>query len=75
MIFPNLKAEMARHDITARSLAEKSGIKYETLKNKMTGETEFRRSEMFAIKQVFPGCSLDYLFTTEKEASKWDMPS
>lgn len=61
-IFHNLNAEMARENMTIKSLSQSTGIGYESLKNKLSGFTEFKRSEMMAIKKVFPGCSLDYLF-------------
>ncbi len=64
-LFINLNAEMARNKLTIKSLAEKTGINYESLKNKMSGATEFKRSEMISIKKEFPECSLDYLFQTE----------
>lgn len=64
-LFSNLNAEMARNKLTIKSLAEKTGINYESLKNKMSGITEFKRSEMISIKKEFPNCSLDYLFSTE----------
>lgn len=61
-IFLNLNAEMARKNMTIKTLSENTGIGYESLKNKLSGSTEFKRSEMMAIKGVFSGCSLDYLF-------------
>lgn len=64
-MFPNLLAEMARHYITMKMLAEATGIGYETLKDRMSGVSEFRRSEMVAIKQVFPEFTMDYLFSKE----------
>lgn len=64
-MFPNLLAEMARSFMTMKTLAEATGIGYETLKNKMAGETEFKRSEMIAIKKVFPEFTMDYLFSKE----------
>ena len=64
-MFPNLNAEMGRRKMTIKSLSEETGINYESLKNKMSGATEFKRSEMLAIKTSFPGFSLDYLFSTE----------
>ena len=64
-MFSNKNAEMARKKLTIKSLAEKTGINYESLKNKMSGSTEFKRSEMISIKKVFPTCSLDYLFETD----------
>lgn len=70
IIFPNLNAEMARKKMTIKSLAEETGMNYESLKNKMSGNTEFKRSEMLMVKAVFPNCSLDYLF--EIEGGEWD---
>lgn len=64
-IFDNLNAEMARKKMNIKSLSEETGIGYESLKNKMSGVTEFKRSEMLVIKAVFPECSLDYLFHTD----------
>ena len=64
-MFNNLNAEMARIKMTIKLLSERTGINYESLKNKMSGNTEFKRSEMLSIKREFPDCSLDYLFATE----------
>lgn len=64
-MFSNLNAEMARNKLTIKALAEKTSINYESLKNKMSGATEFKRSEMVSIKKEFPACTLDYLFSTD----------
>lgn len=69
-MFYNLNAEMARKKMTIKVLAEKTGIGYESLKNKMSGVTEFKRNEMILIKSEFPNCSLDYLFTTDQPTEK-----
>ena len=50
-MFPNLNAEMARKNMTIKALSELTGINYETLKNKCSGITEFKRIEMFLIKK------------------------
>lgn len=68
-LFNNLNAEMARKKLTIKSLAEKTGMNYESLKNKMSGITEFKRNEMISIKKEFPECSLDYLFSTEQQST------
>lgn len=65
-MFSNLNAEMARNKLTIKALSKKTGINYESLKNKMSGTTEFKRSEMVLIKKIFPNCSLDYLFSAEE---------
>lgn len=66
-MFNNLNAEMARKKLSMKALAEKTGINYESLKNKLSGATEFKRSEMLRIKEEFPEYSLDYLFATEED--------
>ena len=66
-VFNNLNAEMARKKVSIIALAEATGINYESLKNKMSGTTEFKRNEMIQIKKEFPDCSLDYLFATENK--------
>lgn len=64
-MFPNLNAELARHNLSIRDLSNLTGIKYDSLRNKMSGNTEFKRSELFFIKtKVFPYKSIDYLFYT-----------
>lgn len=64
-MFPNLRAEMARKQITLIALAEETGINIETLKDRLAGVSEFRRSEMVAIKNIFPEFTMDYLFSKE----------
>lgn len=59
-MFSNLNAEMARKKLTIKSLAAKTGINYDSLKNKMSGTTEFKRSEMIAIKKEFPQCRIAF---------------
>ena len=66
-VFNNLNAEMARKKVSIKALAEATGINYESLKNKMSGTSEFKRNEMIQIKKEFPDCSLDYLFATENK--------
>lgn len=66
-MFNNLNAEMARRKMSMKALAEVTGISYESMKNKMSGVTEFKRSEMIQVKKEFPDCSLDYLFATEEQ--------
>lgn len=69
-MFSNLNAEMARKKLTIKALAERTGINYESLKNKMSGTTEFKRNEMVLIKKAFPECSLDYLFNIDDQAQQ-----
>ena len=71
-MFNNLNAEMARRKMSIKALAEATGIGYESMKNKMSGATEFKRSEMIQIKKEFPECTLDYLFATEEDPAEKD---
>ena len=62
-MFSNLNAELGRRKMTIKALSELTGINYESLKNKISGTTEFKRNEMYLIKKkAFPKCSIDYLF-------------
>ena len=62
-MFENLKAEMARKDITIKKISTELGFVYETLRNKFSGKTDWLRSEMLLIKSTyFPEKSLEYLF-------------
>ena len=70
-MFPNLNAELARNKLNKKMLSELSGIGYESLKSKMSGNTEFKRNEMYLIKsRVFPELQIDYLFATDEPNKK-----
>ena len=65
-MFSNLNAELGRRKMTIKALSELTGINYESLKNKISGTTEFKRNEMYLIKKkAFPKCSIDYLFSED----------
>lgn len=64
-MFENLKAEMARKDITIKDLSkdEELDLAYETLRNKFSGKTEWNKKEMFLLKKkYFPEKTIEYLF-------------
>lgn len=62
-MFRNLRAEMAREGINGIQVATKIGISDKAFRNKMLGSTEFTRSEMRKIKDVFPKkLTFEYLF-------------
>lgn len=66
-MFKNLKAEMAREGLTGNGVASKIGLTGRSFSNKMLGNTEFTRSEMHKIKQLFfklfaRDFTLEYLF-------------
>ena len=67
-MFPNLRAELARKNITGRTLAKALNITNDSVSNKMNGKTEFTRAEIFKIRdEFFSDLNLDYLFETKEE--------
>ena len=65
-MFPNLNAEIARANLTKKDFAKKIGIPYDTLKYKLSGKSDFKRNEMFLIRdKLCPHCTLEYLFKKE----------
>ncbi|MEY8229967.1 helix-turn-helix transcriptional regulator [Blautia coccoides] len=60
MIYPNIRAEMGRHDLTIKELAVKLGLSSNSVSFKLNGKREFTLSEIEHIANMF-GCSLDYL--------------
>lgn len=64
-MFENLKAEMARQDLTIMDFSKDNDLdlSYETLRNKFFGKTEWQRREMWLIrKKYFQDKSIEYLF-------------
>lgn len=64
-MFKNLKAEMARINLTIMDLSkdEELGLSYETLRNKFLGKTEWNKREMWLIKKkYFKEKTIEYLF-------------
>lgn len=51
-MFPNLKAELARRDITQTRLASLIGISISTLNGKLLGNTPVTLAEAKAIKEA-----------------------
>ncbi len=60
MLYPNIKAEMGRNNLTIRELANNLGLSTNSVSFKLNGKREFTLSEIEAIANLF-GCSLDYL--------------
>jgi len=62
-MFGNLRAEMARIPKSGREVADAVGITPSAFYDKMAGRTEFKRSEMTLIRNVFfKGFTVDFLF-------------
>ena len=51
-MYRNLKAEMARQNLSVKALAARIGVAYSTLSQKIGGKTEFTFAEAVAIKRV-----------------------
>lgn len=62
----NLKAEMARRNLTAEKLAILIDMPVSTFYRKFQGHTEFTISEAFAISNVLKN-KIDYLFAKEEQ--------
>lgn len=73
-MFENLKAELTRKNMNYKDLAEKTKINIVTLRQKINGKSEFNRSEILKIIDVFQKeFSFEYLFgknNKEKELKK-----
>lgn len=64
-MFENLKAEMARKNLSIIDLSKDKelDLSYETLRNKFSGKTEWNKREMFLLKKkYFKDKSIEYLF-------------
>lgn len=65
-MYPNLNAEMARHNITIMLLSEKTGIAYSTLAPKLRGKGTFTMKEAVKIRDAInKDLILDYLFDVQ----------
>ena len=70
-MFRNLRAEMAREGLSGVHVATKIGISDRAFRNKMLGSTEFMRSEMLKVKNLFPEeVTLEYLFDMDSPGVK-----
>lgn len=64
----NLEAEMARRNIKKKEIAEALGISERTLRNKLSGISDFTLPEATKIKdKFFPSLDLQYLFAKDEE--------
>lgn len=66
-MYGNVKAEIARRNMTALSLSEKTGIRYQTLTAKLAGASPITIKEAKAIRDALnPDLSIDELFDDEE---------
>lgn len=60
----NLRAEMARSNVTTSDIANAAGKSYRTISDRLKGIGQFPIQEAIAVRNVFfPGMDLEYLFT------------
>lgn len=65
-MYPNVRAEMARHRITGQMLADHVGITAETMSLKLNGKAKLTLSEAFAIKEALKtDMPMEILFEVE----------
>jgi len=65
-LYPNLKAEMARHGVTPKDIAKVLNRTVERTRDKLNGRTKLTTLEAEIIRdEFFPDMSLDYLFKTK----------
>lgn len=71
-MYPNLKAEMAKNNISMEKIANLLGLHRNTVKNKIDKpEGSFSIEEVFAIKAyLFPHLDISYLFFKQKISKK-----
>lgn len=71
MMKPNLKAEMARTNISYVDIASLLGVCEKTARNKLNGSTKFTIEEALKIKSnFFSNCSSDYLFASDTDKTE-----
>ena len=67
-MYGNLKAEMARCEISQSDIAKAINTTEKTVKNKLTGVTEFSFFETLKIRDsFFPAWDLEKLFSDEAD--------
>lgn len=65
-MYPNLRAEMARKNISTVELAEKSGIATTTMYDKLNGKSKITLDDAYAIKKALDvDIPIEVLFSKE----------
>ena len=65
MMYPNLKAELARRGISLGTLSESLGIHRTTMSLKLSGKSSLTLAEAVRIRDIIDsGLSLEYLYET-----------
>ncbi|KZR58334.1 hypothetical protein [Pseudobacillus badius] len=70
MVYRNLRAEMARNNITIQDIADLLNVRYATACDKMNGKYRFFYDEAKAIKEFFfKDQPLEYLFESDEKTA------
>lgn len=65
----NLRAEMARANVTIAEIAEFSGKSDRTIRDRIKGKGQFPIQDAIKVKNAFfPGMDLEYLFARSEQA-------
>jgi plasmid maintenance system antidote protein VapI len=68
-MYCNLKAEMARHGIKVKDIAELLNVRRATVSEKINGKYRFYCDEALKIKKAFfPNYSVEYLFESNHDS-------
>lgn len=65
--FPNLEAEIAKHGISKKTIAESLNIKQKTLSEKFAGRLKFSLAEGLYLHSLFPNVPIESLFERGEE--------
>lgn len=67
MAYLNLKAEMARKNVTIEEISDLLKIHRNSVSNKLNGKSKFSIDEAFSVQRAFfPDMETQYLFATEE---------
>lgn len=66
--FPTLEAEIAKHGILKKDIAQRLGISQRAFSKKLNGEVDFWWTEILTIYEIFPDIPPHQLFNHSKSA-------
>lgn len=61
-MFKNIEAALSDSNISKVAFARIIGISEKSVQNKLNGTTEWTLSEIYAVRQLFPQYTFEYLF-------------
>lgn len=69
-MFPNLRAEMTRHNVTATDISKVTHKTDRSIRDRIAGRGDFTLTEVYTIRDAFfPGMELEYLFARNASQS------